>query len=148
MASSSIAGGFSGVTVHACMAADELITSTPAAAEVTPMRTDDALGTRNFASAVSGDAQNQILPGALLPRADDNRASWLVEAVNRAAWSGSSRGGANTPVNPQPTPPMSRQMLSACATPPETPKSFHPNQPGSWRMSETKQKRSVMLQKR
>ena len=57
---SSVVGGCSGVTVHACMAADDLINPAPLAATETPMRTDDSLGTRNFASAVSGDAQNQI----------------------------------------------------------------------------------------
>ena len=131
MAASSIAGGCSGVTVHACMAADSLLASPPAAAETTPMRSDEALTTRNFANAVTGDTQNQVLPGALLPRAEDKRAAWLIEAVNKAAWSGSSKGtGANTPMNPAQNTPMSRHMLSACATPPGTPGTFHPHRQG------------------
>ena len=124
---SSVAGACSGVTVHACMAAEDLLSPAAATSEPTPQRTDDALGTRNFATAVTGDTQNQILPGALLPRADDKRAPWLIDAVNRAAWSGSSRGGGATPVGAKT--PTSRQMVSACATPPE-PGYFHPHQPG------------------
>ena len=64
MASSSITGGCSGVTVHACVAAEAIFLSPTVAAETTPMRSDEALATRNFASAVSGDTQNQILPAA------------------------------------------------------------------------------------
>ena len=124
---SSIAGACSGVTVHACMAAEDVLSPAAAATEPTPQRTDDSLGTRNFANAVTGATQNQILPEALQPRTDDKRAPWLIEAVNRAAWSGSSRGGGTTPVGAKT--PMSRQMLSACATPPD-PGSFHPLQPG------------------
>ena len=120
MVTSSIVGGCSGVTVHACMAADDLIASSSVPADVTPTRTDDALGTRNFASAVSGDQQNQPLLGSNRPRANDNRAEWLVEACNNAAGlgSGSNGRGGGTPGR-APT-PMSLQMLSACATPPES----------------------------
>ena len=128
MASPSILGGHSGVTVHGCMAADSLPSMEPSSAsvDVTPLRTDDSLGTRNFASAVSGDLQNQLLPGSTLPRAGDTRAEWLVQACNRAAGgvgSGSTAGGATPGGAPT---PQSRQMLSACATPPAEPGSLHP----------------------
>ena len=128
MASSSITGGCSGVAVHACVAAEAIFLSPTVAAETTPMRSDEALATRNFASAVSGDTQNQILPGALRPRAEDKREKWLIDAVDKAAWSGSSRGGHTPP--PVPTPPMSQQMRQTLVTPPGTPGSFHPANPG------------------
>ena len=126
------------------MGADSLIvepSSVPA--EATPTRTDDALGTRNFGSAVTVDTKNQPLPGSNRPRADDNRAEWLVEACNNAAGigSGSNGRGGGTPGR-APT-PLSRQMLPACATPPE---SFRPGM-DDVRGSKTSEDKSVMPQR-
>ena len=61
--------------MHMCVAADDPMAATSAGDNTTPHRSDEALGTRNFANAVTGDTQNQPLPGAGKPRTKPQQAA-------------------------------------------------------------------------
>ena len=92
----------SGVTVHACGAADpgsSSVSAAPIAAATAPLPIKET--DKNRANALSGESQSCVLPGSNVPLPPNPRLpAWLIPSMNNAAGMGeltNGRGGRLTP---------------------------------------------------